>query len=131
MLGLFVLEVNVIRYHYEKPDIYMAKYGRTYYCDHPVYNWCTLYEIGNKGLAIIQQEFDKESKSTRWNAIADFLRDDIYLHPKFKAFFDKRSGEPDEKGIYPTVTLRQIMWALRMKPLPRRQWETVFDRQII
>lgn len=43
-----------------------------------------------------------------------------------------------EKGIAiiqqrfdPTVTIRQIMWALRMKPLPKNRWETTFDRRNI
>ena len=30
-----------------------------------------------------------------------------------------------------TVTVRQIMWALRMKPLKKERWETVFDRSLI
>lgn len=34
-------------------------------------------------------------------------------------------------GLYPTVTVRQIMWALKMKPIPRERWETVFDRREI
>lgn len=109
----------------------MAKYGRTYCCNHPVYHWCTLYEIGTKGLAVIQQKYNDESKTTKWSHIEDYLQDDIYLHPKFKNFFDERAGEPDENGLYPTVTVRQIMWALKMKPLPRQRWETVFDRRYI
>ena len=32
-----------MRYHYEKPDLYFSKYGKTYMCDHPVYDSCTLY----------------------------------------------------------------------------------------
>lgn len=108
----------------------MAKYGRQYCCDHPVYHWCTLFEIGNKGLAVIQQRFNEETKATRWSSIDEWLIDELYLHPKFKEFFDERAGEP-ENGLYPTVTIRQIMWALRMKPLPRGRWETLFDRRIV
>lgn len=33
--------------------------------------------------------------------------------------------------LYPTVTIRQIMWALKLKPIPREQWETYFDRKYI
>ena len=109
----------------------MAKYGRVYCCDHPVYHWCTLYEINNKGLAVIQQYYNEETKSTSWRPIFEYLQDELYLHPKFKEFFDKRAGEPDKNGVYPTVTIRQIMWALRMKPLHRERWETVFDRRSI
>lgn len=53
-----------MRYHYEKPDIYLSLYGNTYYCKHPVYDRCTLYQIGNRGLAVIQQRFDVETKKT-------------------------------------------------------------------
>lgn len=43
-----------MRYHYEKPNIYFTMYGKTYLrCNHPVYDRCTLYLIGNKGLAVI------------------------------------------------------------------------------
>lgn len=34
-------------------------------------------------------------------------------------------------GLWPTVTIRQIMWALKMKPLQKQRWETVFDRRDI
>lgn len=27
-----------MRYHYEKPTIYLSMYGRRYICDHPVYD---------------------------------------------------------------------------------------------
>ena len=47
-----------------------------------------------------------------------------------KEFFDNRSGKCND-GIYPTVTIRQIMWALKMKPIKRERWETCFDRRII
>ena len=50
----------------------------------------------------------------------------IKLHPRFRAFFDRRAGTGTD-GLYPTVTIRQIMWALKMKPLPKQPWETVFD----
>lgn len=119
-----------MRYHYEKPDIFSSMYGETYYCDHPAYNSCTLYKIGNKGLAVIQQRCEPIMKKTWWTHIDDWLTDDLYLHPGFKSFFDERAGECTD-GLYPTVTVRQIMWALRMKPIPRQPWETVFDRRDI
>lgn len=119
-----------MRYHYEKPDNYSSVYGSVYICDHPVYDLCTLYQIHNKGLAVIQQRFDKKTKTTHWSEIDPWLTDILYLHPKFKDFFDKRSGECVE-GLYPTVSVRQIMWALKIKPLPRERWETCFDRKDI
>lgn len=117
-----------MRYFYKKPSIYLSMYGTVYKCDHPVYSECTLFKKDNKGLAIIQQRFDPTLKMTLWTAIDPWLVDDLYLHPKFKDFFDDRSGSPTD-GLYPTVTIRQIMWALKMKPIPRQRWETCFDRR--
>lgn len=119
-----------MRYHYEKPDTYLSMYGKLHTCDHPVYDRCTLYLIGNKGLAVIQQRYDLDTKQTWWCEIDPWLTDDLYLHPKFKEFFDKRSGEGRD-GLYPTVSIRQIMWALKLKPIPRERWETCFDRKDI
>lgn len=119
-----------MRYHYEKPNTYMSNYGIVHTCEHPVYNRCTLFRIGNRGLSVIQQRYNEHSKMTWWDAIDPWLSGDLYLHPKFKEFFDARSGEGTD-GIYPTVTIRQIMWALKIKPLPKKRWETCFDRRDI
>lgn len=119
-----------MRYHYEKPAIYLSMYGSIHTCNHPVYDKCTLYKIGDKGLAVIQQRYDAETKATWWTEIDPWLTDTLYLHPKFKKFFDERSGECINE-IYPTVTIRQIMWALKLKPIPRERWETCFDRRDI
>ena len=117
-----------MRYHYEKPPVYSTMYGDTYICDHTVYDKCTLFKINNKGLSIIQQRYNVDTKSTYWTEIDPWLTDMIYLHPKFEDFFNERSGECIN-GLYPTVTIRQIMWALKMKPLKRERWETCFDRK--
>ena len=119
-----------MRYHYEKPTLYSSMYGTTYTCNHPVYDKCTLFTVGNRGLAIIQQRFDEETKTTWWGEIDPWLTDALYLHPKFKDHFDARSGSCED-GLYPTVTIRQMMWALKMKPLKRERWETCFDRRQI
>lgn len=119
-----------MRYHYEKPTIYYSIYGDTYSCNHPVYDKCTLFQMDNKGLAVIQQRFNKDNKKTWWGEIDPWLTDALYLHPGFKAFFDERSGECTN-GLYPTVTIRQIMWALKIKPIPKERWETCFDRRVI
>ena len=119
-----------MRYYYEKPSIYSSLYGETYECDHPVYDRCTLYTIDERGLAVIQQRYDPSTKSTTWTEIDPWLIDALYLHTNFKKFFDVRAGECVD-GIYPTVTIRQVMWGLKMKPIPRERWETCFDRRII
>lgn len=119
-----------MRYHYEKPDVSVPMYGETYICDHPVYYACTLYKIGVLGLAVIQQRYREDRKSTWWNAIDDNLRNDLYLHHGFLEYFKKMAG-PCKNTCYPTVTIRQIMWALKMKPLKREPWETCFDHSPI
>lgn len=119
-----------MRYHFEKPAIYLSMYGDTYSCDHPVYDKCTLYQMNNKGLAVIQQRYDEETKRTWWGEIDPWLTDELYLHPKFKEYFDNRAGDCID-GLYPTVTIRQIMWALKLKPVPKDRWETCFDRRDI
>lgn len=119
-----------MRYHHEKPTVYSSMYGRTHICDHPVYAKCTLYTIGDRGLAVIQQRYSPKSKRTWWGEIDPWLTDPIYLHDGFERYFYERSGI-NQNGIYPTVSVRQIMWALKMKPIPRERWETCFDRRDI
>lgn len=117
-----------MRYHYEKPAIYLSTYGFTYSCNHPVYDKCTLFKIDDRGLAVIQQRYDNRTKTTWWSEIDPWLTDELYLHPKFKTFFDERA-DMCKDDLYPTVSVRQIMWALKFKPLPRERWETCFDRK--
>ena len=119
-----------MRYHYEKPAVYLSMYGITHKCDHPVFDRCTLFMVGDLGLAVIQQRFDPVTKATTWGEIDPWLTDALYLHPKFKEYFDKRAKK-DADGLYPTVTIRQIMWALKMKPMVKKRWETCFDRRCI
>lgn len=127
--SFFSICEDCMRYHYEKPDFFLSMYGESYRCNHPAYNVCTLYKIGSKGLAVIQQRYDPKTKKTWWTSLDPWLTDDLYLHPGFKEYFDKRAGVLSNDKLYPTVTVRQIMWALRMKPIPRQPWETVFDRR--
>jgi hypothetical protein len=86
--------------------------------------------MGRRGLAVIQQRYNSETKRTWWSEIDPWLTDSLYLHPKFVKLFEERSGE-NVDGIYPTITIRQLMWALKMKPLPKERWETCFDRRSI
>lgn len=119
-----------MRYHFQRPHIEKPVYGKTYICDHPVYSCCTLYESGGKGLAVIQQRYDAKTKHTWWGALDEWITGEIYLNANFKRYFDERAGKC-MNGVYPTVSVRQIMWALKMKPLRREKWETVFDRRNI
>lgn len=79
---------------------------------------------------MIQQRYNQDDKTTWWGEIDPWLTDVLYLHPKFKEFFDERASECTD-GLYPTVTIRQIMWRLKLKPVPKERWETCFDRRDI
>ena len=119
-----------MRYHCKKPDIVKPVFGEIYICDHPVYSRCTLFQMSGKGLAVIQQRYDPKTKHTWWSEVDCWLANDLYLNPGFKAYFAERSGELKD-GLYPTVTIRQMMWALKMKPVKRERWETCFDHRDI
>ena len=119
-----------MRYHFEKKRIPSKLYGESYICDHPLYNSCTLFRIEEKGLAVIQQRFNSEDKTTWWGEVDADVIDAVYLHPEFKDFFDSHA-KVETDGLYPTVTIRHIMWSLKMKPLPKKEWETVFTRKDI
>ena len=59
---------------------------------------------------------------TYWGALDPGLANDIYISERFQEVFEKYSGrEKDE--IFPTITVRKLMWQLRMKPLPKEFWE--------
>ena len=119
-----------MRYH-SLPEINsVAVFGKTYCCDHPVYSRCTLYYFNGIGLAVIQQRYDPNSKHTWWSELDAWTANQIYLNPGFIKYFNNKAATSNN-GIFPTVSVRQIMWALRMKPLKREPWETVFDHNPI
>lgn len=70
---------------------------------------------------MIQQRYEPRTKHTHRGEIDPWLTDELYLHPKFKLFFDERAGFPEE-GLCPTVTIRQMMWGVKMKPIQRERW---------
>lgn len=116
-----------MRYHYRPGPTRTSIYAKTFHCNHPIYSRCTLYKSENRGLAVIQQRYDEKTKYTWWTDINPWLIDEIYMNNKFKMVFDEYAGEMNN-GLYPTMSVRQLMWKLRMKPLKREPWETVFDR---
>lgn len=118
-----------MRYYYERPHIYTDNTGVTYECDHPIYNFGTLYLNEKKGLVIIQQRIGT-GKRTYWGPIDPWLVDQVFFHNGFKELFDKYAAESSD-GIYPTMTIRQAMWFLKMKPMKREPWETSFDRNVL
>ena len=116
-----------MRYHYVPGPIGSSIYASTYICDHPVYGKCTLYKLGEKGLCVIQQRYNPKTKYTWWANIDPWLIDEIYMNKNFKMIFEEYAKEPTN-GLYPTMSVRQLMWKLRIKPLKRKPWETVFDK---
>ena len=96
--------------------------------------WSTINVLYSKWVRKVWQLFNRgmtpSTKTTWWGEIDPWLTDSLYLHDKFLEFFNDRAGTP-ENGLYPTVTIRQIMWGMKMKPLKREQWETCFDRRSI
>ena len=111
-----------MRHHYTPPTEYSVTHGELYFCDSPLYRTCTLYKRGEKGLAVIQERYNASLRVFFWTSIDPWLIDDIYNQPKFDEFFEKHAGE-SHYGIFPEVSVRKIMWALRMKPLPKEWWE--------
>lgn len=111
-----------MKYYYEKPSEWVGA-GSTYVCNHPLYNKCTLFQNGSYGLAVIQEHFNEITKARWWGTIEPWIAGDIYLNPGFSDYFEEHAAEADENGLFPTVQLRKIMWALRMKPLKKEYWE--------
>lgn len=114
-----------MRTFYEKPDIIVPMYGMRYECDHPRFNSCTLFERKDKGkgLIVIQQRYDPVTKHTWWNEIDPWLANDIYLSRRFREAFDKLSDVKDDKGLYPVIEVRKLMWMVRLNPMPKEPWE--------
>lgn len=120
-----------MRYHHETPNACLRPvHGKTYRCEHPVYSRGTLYFQDGIGLVVIQQRYDRASKHTWWNGIDYWLIEAIYENKGWDSFFKNNAAVPID-GIFPTFTVRQVMWALRMKPLKKEPWETVFDHKPI
>lgn len=114
-----------MRYFYEPSEYQGAKHWRYYHCDHPMYNQCTLYFQDGRGLAVVQEHFIEGTKMRYWGVVDRELANDIYISEGFEDYFEKYSGR-ENHGIFPTVPVRKLMWALRMKPLKREYWENNF-----
>lgn len=121
-----------MKYHTEVSDIekeMLAPIGKLYYCNHPIYDMCTLYKLSDgRGIAVIQQ-YRCYEKLTYWSNLECWLSNKIARNVSLRSFLEKNAKLP-KNGLYPTYTVRQLMWALRMKPLKKEPWETVFDHKI-
>lgn len=116
-----------MRYHYEKPQIYLSMYGVRYVCEHPVYNSCTLFLIGDKGLAVIQQRFDVRTKTTWWSEVDSWLTDDLCDLPNGPHRIRKRQHNGYfERGIlfWTTHTKRFIFMSIARNASMKRTQKT-------
>ena len=119
-----------MRYHHITENVIVSTHTDIYRCDHPVYSKCSLFKRGEIGLAIIQQKFNPANKHTYWANASPDICEAIYAHPGFEDYFNSHASEPSN-DIYPTVPVRKVMWALRMKPLKKERWETTFDHEYV
>lgn len=116
------------------PAVYPSKAGRIDAYTSPALQQLVHVSINllhADALCVIQQRFNEKSKSTFWGPIDPWLTDKIYLHEGFVEYFRENAKRKNKDGLYPTVTVRKLMWALRMKPLKKERWETVFDRRTV
>lgn len=119
-----------MRYHSKSPNHNFKVFGETFVVNHMLYNSGTLFQIKKKGLVIIQQYFNSEKKTTYWGPVDNWLANLVYCHKDFLLLFEKYASER-VNGLYPTITIRHAMYWLKIKPIKKEVWETVFDRTII
>ena len=111
-----------MRYFYEPTVKYDKNYFQLYQCDHPLFDLCTLYFQDDLGLIVVQQKYDSGNKTLTWGPVDRDLANDIYMNPEFKEFFKENAAWAINDG-FPVFSVRRVMWALRMKPLKREDWE--------
>lgn len=112
-----------MRYYTEKPKGVTNTRRYTYECNHPLYSQCTVIKKDEKGLAIVQMRYNAKLKIFWYGPIDSWLAEEIVNQAGFESYFAEHAEKPSD-GLYPTVTSRQIMWALRMKPLKKSEWES-------
>lgn len=112
-----------MRYYTERPGAMSRIRRYRYKCNHMLYSECTLLQDEEKGLVIVQKRFNARLKIFWYGPVESWLMDEISRQPGYTSYFDEHAEKPSD-GIYPTVTVRQIMWALRMKPLRKDEWES-------
>lgn len=111
-----------MKYFYQKPDICVQVFGKIIDLDHPIYRTGTLYSENGLGLIVVQKHYDSDIRQCWWGAVDVWIANDIYICKNFREYFFSNASEED----YPIIQLRKLMWALRMKPLPKEDWELYF-----
>ena len=111
-----------MKYFYKKPELQVQTYGQPITLEHPVYKSGTLYFEKGKGLIVTQKQFNRSTRECCWEALDVGLANDIYISKNFRKYFFDNATESE----YPIFEVRKLMWALRMKPLPKEDWELYF-----
>ena len=95
-----------MRYHYEKPTIYLSMYGKLYICEHPVYNSCTLFQINDKGLSSLRSITAPQRLQTAY----PLFRYSINSIPPlmFYGIWMKKGFKFEETGTYTSTTFRGL-----------------------
>lgn len=110
-----------MRYHHDAVEAHIGR------ASHPLYSRFTLFELDDKrGLAVVQLRFNEYQKSAFWAPVDTALSCSICTNDNLKDYLEEHAGEPDQNGVYPTVDVRKLMWAIKMKPLPKNAWEKGF-----
>lgn len=110
-----------MRYFYRTGEVCVAMYGEPIKLAHDIYRNGTLFRQDGKGLVVTRLMMHSD-KSFSWEALDPALANDIYLSERFPEFFAEHAASTD----WPIFPVRKVMWALRMKPLPKEFWEGYF-----
>lgn len=117
-------------YYQVKSAELRSKYSKIERCNHPLFSSYTVFVKGKIGLGVIQQRFNSKYRCSWWGPIDAQLSNDIFESEKFSDVFMRFAKEPDEKGMYPAIEVRKLMYALGMKPLKKEVWETSLSQKI-
>ena len=109
-----------MKYFYEKPDKWTRDGWKIVQSEHPLFNRATLLYSEDRGFLVVQQHFDPVGKSVWWGSIDPWLACDIRRADRFQDFFEDHA---DEKYSF-VISVRKLMWEMRMKPLPKEFWES-------
>lgn len=100
----------------------IQRHSKTFKCNHPLFDYATLYKSDIFGLLVIQKRFNKNLKAMFWGPIDPWLSNDIFEEHGFNDVFNKLSGV-EEDGMYPIIEVRKLMYELGMKPMKKEIWE--------
>ena len=110
-------------YHVRKSKTNFSDKAILYRCNHPMFNDCSLFKMGEFGLAVVQQRYNNRLKVSWWGPVDGWLLNDIFSEGKFNEVLSSLVGVCDEDGLYPVIEVRRLMYKLGMKPLKKLYFE--------